>query len=90
MSGVPYPAYPAYPPYPADPADRVSLAANRNLPSTRAGGQDDVSSKQTPSKYEKREQGGTLKNEITSVIIDIKWAVYQNPEMIPWSLRSFW
>ncbi len=36
---------------PADPADQVSSATARDLPSTRAGGQDDVSSKQTPSKY---------------------------------------
>ena len=34
---------------PADPLDQVSGAAARDLPSTRAGGQDDVSSKQTPS-----------------------------------------
>ena len=34
---------------PADPADQVSFATARDLPSTRAGGQDDVSSKQTPS-----------------------------------------
>ena len=32
------------PPDPADPADQVSGAAVRDLPSTRAGGQDDVSS----------------------------------------------
>ena len=36
---------------PADQADQVSFATVRDLPSTRAGGQDDVSSKQTPSKY---------------------------------------
>ena len=34
---------------PADQADQVSFATVRDLPSTRAGGQDDVSSKQTPS-----------------------------------------
>ena len=34
---------------PADPADQVSRTPPRDLPSTRAGGQDDVSSKQTPS-----------------------------------------
>ena len=34
----------------ADQADQVSFATVRDLPSTRAGGQDDVSSKQTPSK----------------------------------------
>ena len=38
------------PPDPPDPADQVSGAAVQDLPSTRAGGQDDVSSKQTPSK----------------------------------------
>ena len=36
---------------PPDPADQVSSATARDLPSTRAGGQDDVSSKQTPSNY---------------------------------------
>ena len=36
---------------PADQADQVSFATVRDLPSTRAGGQDDVSSKQTPSTY---------------------------------------
>ncbi len=36
---------------PADQADQVSFATVRDLPSTRAGGQDDVSSKQTPSNY---------------------------------------
>ena len=35
----------------ADQADQVSFATVRDLPSTRAGGQDDVSSKQTPSNY---------------------------------------
>ena len=38
--------HPAQPPDPADPpdlADQVSSTAARNLPSTRAGGQDDVS-----------------------------------------------
>ncbi len=34
---------------PADLPDQVSFATVRDLPSTRAGGQDDVSSKQTPS-----------------------------------------
>ncbi len=33
----------------ADQANQVSFATVRDLPSTRAGGQDDVSSKQTPS-----------------------------------------
>ena len=33
----------------ADLPDQVSFATVRDLPSTRAGGQDDVSSKQTPS-----------------------------------------
>ena len=37
-----------------DLPDRVSGAAARDLPSTRAGGQDDVSSKQTPSKEDLR------------------------------------
>ncbi len=37
---------------PADPTDQVSLDAVRDLPSTRAGGQDDVSSKQAPSKLD--------------------------------------
>ena len=37
------------PPVPADPGNPVSFATVRDLPSTRAGGQDDVSSKQTPS-----------------------------------------
>ncbi len=36
---------------PPDPPDQVSFATVRDLPSTRAGGQDDVSSKQTPSNY---------------------------------------
>ena len=35
----------------ADQANQVSFATVRDLPSTRAGGQDDVSSKQTPSNY---------------------------------------
>ena len=42
---------PADPPDPPDPPDQVSGAAARSLPSTRAGGQDDVSSKQTPSNF---------------------------------------
>ena len=33
------------------PPDQVSSTTTRDLPSTRAGGQDDVSSKQTPSNY---------------------------------------
>ena len=37
--------------FPADPDYQVSGAAAWSLPSTRAGGQDDVSSKQTPSNY---------------------------------------
>ncbi len=36
---------------PADPADQVSSTAAWDLPSTRTGDQDDVSSKQTPSNY---------------------------------------
>ena len=32
----------------ADPADQVSLSAARSLPSTRAGGQDDVSLNKLP------------------------------------------
>ncbi len=36
---------------PPDPPDLAAGAAARNHPSTRAGGQDDVSSKQTPSNY---------------------------------------
>ena len=39
------------PPDPLDPPDQVSGAAARDLPSTRAGGQDEVSSKQTPPNY---------------------------------------
>jgi hypothetical protein len=39
------------PPDLANQADQVSFATVRDLPSTRAGGQDDVSSKQTPSNY---------------------------------------
>ncbi len=39
------------PPDVANQPDQVSFATVRDLPSTRAGGQDDVSSKQTPSKY---------------------------------------
>ena len=35
----------------ANQPDQVSFATVRDLPSTRAGGQDDVSSKQTPSNY---------------------------------------
>ena len=35
-------------PDPADPADQVSLSAARSLPSTRAGGQDDVSFNKLP------------------------------------------
>ena len=42
-------ADPADPTDPPDPADQVSRNPLRDLPSTRAGGQDDVSSKQTPS-----------------------------------------
>ena len=41
----------ADPPDPADPADQtnqVSLSAARSLPSTRAGGQDDVSFNKLP------------------------------------------
>ena len=41
-------------PFPADQADQtetVAGAAARNHPSTRAGGQDDVGSKETPSNY---------------------------------------
>ncbi len=44
-------ADPADPPDPADPADQnnqVSLSAARSLPSTRAGGQDDVSFNKLP------------------------------------------
>ena len=37
------------PPASADEPNQVSFATVRDLPSTRAGGQDDVSSKQTPS-----------------------------------------
>ena len=37
---------------PGSSPDQVSSTAARDLPSTRAGGQKDVSSKQTPSKYE--------------------------------------
>ena len=36
------------PPDPADPADQVSATAARNHPSTRAGGQDDVSLNKLP------------------------------------------
>ncbi len=43
----PDPVDPADPP---DPADQVSGAAARNHPSTRAGGQDDVSSNKLPQK----------------------------------------
>ena len=39
------------PPDLANQANQVSFATVRDLPSTRAGGQDDVSSKQTPSNY---------------------------------------
>ena len=39
---------PADPPDLADPADQVSLSAARSLPSTRAGGQDDVSFNKLP------------------------------------------
>ena len=49
------PPDPADPLDPPDPPDQVSGAAVRDLPSTRAGGQDDVSSKQTPSNH----KGGT-------------------------------
>ena len=38
-------------PDPADPADQVSSAAVRNHSNTRAGGEDYVSSNQTPSNY---------------------------------------
>ena len=44
------PADPADPPDPADLADQVSLSAARSLPSTRAGGQDDVSLNKLPQK----------------------------------------
>ena len=54
MGSAPDPADPADPP---DPADQVSGAAARNLSSTRAGGQDDVSSKQTPSNKARAQAG---------------------------------
>ena len=41
-------ADPAYPADPADQANQVSLSAARSLPSTRAGGQDDVSFNKLP------------------------------------------
>ena len=40
------------PPDPADPPDQVSSAAVRNHSSTRTGGEDYVSSNQTPSNHE--------------------------------------
>ena len=43
------PADPPDPADPADPADQVSSAAVRNHSNTRAGGEDDMSSNQTPS-----------------------------------------
>ena len=49
-----HPRIPQDPPDPVGPANQVSSAAARDLPSTRAGGQDDVSSKQTPSNYYSR------------------------------------
>ena len=45
VNSWPDPADPADPP---DPADQVSLSAARSLPSTRAGGQDDVSFNKLP------------------------------------------
>ena len=42
------PGYPPDPGFPADPPDPVSGAAARTLPSTRAGGQDDVSLNKLP------------------------------------------
>ena len=35
-------------------------------------------------------EGGIVKNEITSVIINVNCVCYQNHEMIPRSVRSFW
>ena len=43
------PGIPGIPGNPRESPDQVSGAAARDLPSTHAGGQDDVSSKQTPS-----------------------------------------
>ena len=43
FGGAVHPADPADPPDPADPAEVVACPAGRTLPSTRAGGQDDVS-----------------------------------------------
>ena len=42
------PDYPADPADPADPAEVVAAGVPQNLPSTRAGGQDDVSSNKLP------------------------------------------
>ena len=73
------PADPADLPDRPDPADLVSGAAARNLPSTRAGGQDDVSSKQTPSNkvwhevwlnvYRRRVAGGTRRDSAVKNIL---------------------
>ena len=38
-----------FPGFSGNPGNQVASTTARNLPSTRAGGQDDVSSKQTPS-----------------------------------------
>ena len=55
---LPDPADPADLPDPADPADQVSSAAVRNHSNTRAGGEDFVSSNQTPSNYRTRSATG--------------------------------
>ena len=52
MNSWPDPAYPADPADPADQANQVSLSAARSLPSTRAGGQDDVSFNKLPQTSE--------------------------------------
>ena len=51
MSPSPDPGYPADPPDPPDPGDPVHGLSLGTSP-TRAGGQDDVSSKQTPSNHD--------------------------------------
>ena len=50
MNPSPDPADPADPPDPADSADQVSGGAVQNLPSSRAGGQDDGSLHNLPQK----------------------------------------
>ena len=65
---APDPADPPDPPDPADPPDQVSSAAGSNHSNTRAGGEDYVSSNQTPSN--KLPQ---MISVAVAVILDVLW-----------------